>query len=259
MKIILTKFAKARHFDASAAGTVITDYTPDEFESELNSFVANKEHESILPGYKPFCKLLFIRNWTAALAGTMEITPQNEKYLKSGYKARRDGELPVLSRWFEDVKPPRAKFLCIVLYSAAQLKKENTIIDGDYGIVGILGQMENREEPMQPITMLRNELGVKHGGSGAKIDQDGYEKSVEFWQKHATVKVKPDRYVLFDANMDRLKTAHDGELFKQFVAVYSDSILVRWNSQGRTEQWDGSQWKRRMKLRRPADIARVID
>ena len=61
-------------------------------------------------------------------------------------------------------------------------------IDGDYGIVAILAQMSNREEPMTPMTMIRNALGITEGGSGVPIDREAYQKSVDFWSKHAVIR-----------------------------------------------------------------------
>jgi hypothetical protein len=54
--------------------------------------------------------------------------------------------------------------------------------------VAILAQMSSKEEPMKPIAMMRNALGIEEGGSGVPIDRDAYKKSVEFWSKNATVK-----------------------------------------------------------------------
>ena len=52
-------------------------------------------------GYAPFCKHLFIENFTDAISCYVEILPDNEKFLKSGYEARRENELAVLARWFD--------------------------------------------------------------------------------------------------------------------------------------------------------------
>ena len=41
---------------------------------------------------------------------------------------------------------------------------------------------------MQPITAMRNSLGKEYGGSGVPMDFDAYKRSVDFWEKHATLK-----------------------------------------------------------------------
>lgn len=189
MHIVLTQFAIDRHFDPEKAGTTITDHTPDEFEREINAgrcaCIELWRH-----GYAPFCELAFTYNRTDARTGTLPITPENKQFLKSGYQSRKSSELPVLTRWFEDVlNVPRAKYLCLVLYSQEQLAKEGTDIDANFGIVAILGQLHDKEEPMTPMTAMRNALGVGEGGSGVAIDREAYMRSVEFWDTHAVVKV----------------------------------------------------------------------
>ena len=51
-------------------------------------------------------------------------------------------------------------------------------------------QNEDYETPMQPITMIRNELGLSHGGSGHPIERKAYAASVEFWRANATFRKK---------------------------------------------------------------------
>ena len=36
--------------------------------------------------------------------------------------------------------------------------------------------------------MMRNALGTEYGGSGVPLIEEEYKKSVEFWEKHATIK-----------------------------------------------------------------------
>lgn len=72
-----------------------------------------------------------------------------------------------------------------ILYDRAQLAKEGTVIDADWGIVGCLYTMTPDEIPMVPITMLRNALGVEEGGSSVAIDRAAYARAVEFWSRHA--------------------------------------------------------------------------
>ena len=52
-------------------------------------------------GYAPFCKHIFVKNFTETLPTFIKILPENEQYLKSGYTARRPNELAVLNRWFD--------------------------------------------------------------------------------------------------------------------------------------------------------------
>jgi hypothetical protein len=91
----------------------------------------------------------------------------------------------VLVRWFEGVDPPVANYLLPILYSRAQLAKEGSPIDADWGVVGCLYTAQPEEIPMVPITMLRNALGVAEGGSGVPLDRKAYRRAVAFWEAHA--------------------------------------------------------------------------
>ncbi len=181
MNIALTDFARPRLFPRTPRPNTIRDITPAEFERHLN------EHAplAVLPGYAPFCVLHVHRNWTTTRRLTVPVTDANRHLLRSGYEARNERELPVLVRWFEGVEPPVANYLVPILYDRAQLAKEGTAIDADWGIVGCLYTSEPAEIPMAPITMMRNALGVAEGGSGVPLDAAAYRRSVEFWSANA--------------------------------------------------------------------------
>jgi hypothetical protein len=201
--IKVTDFGK-RHFEPKFGGTKIKDMSPEEFEvwviAELENFNNNYQSDidCILPGYADFCKLVCIRNTTSARTGSLPITIENYQYLRSGFYSRTTDELPVMDRWFElPLSAPTAKYLMIVLYSKEQIlkelsessyKDESLHFDADWGVVAILGQMHSGEEPMKPITMMRNALGISEGGSGVPLDRERYAKSVDFWSNNATVK-----------------------------------------------------------------------
>lgn len=177
MIVKITDFG-ARHFDPKFGGTKVLNYSVAKFEEEINSYLnwiedfdkLNKNDVyrggvKIIDGYAPFCKLIAIPNFTDARVGSMPITLENYQYIRSGYSARRDEELPVFSRWLElPLGKPKAEWLILILYSKEQIDKEskdNTTcefvpFDADWGIVAILGQSHPNEEPMKPETMLRN-------------------------------------------------------------------------------------------------------
>jgi hypothetical protein len=196
----ITDFAK-RHFDSKFGGTKILDSTPEDFERILSLSISalnllpttDYSTERIIPGYADFCKLVVLKNFTDARTGTLPITLDNYQYLRTGFSARTESELPVMDRWFDlPLSTPKAKYLVVVLYSKEQLDKERKEGEeefiGDWGAVAILGQMSSNEEPMKPITMMRNALGIEEGGSGVPIDREAYKKAVEFWSNNATVR-----------------------------------------------------------------------
>jgi len=213
-KIKITDFA-LRHFDRDFGGTKILSITPEQFEEKVNLNMADlsmmfrkidnhspqvkfsesprgeKMELKLMDGYAPFCKLLAIRNFTDAKVGSLPLTLERCQYIRTGYSARKDSELPVMSRWLElPIGKPRAKWLILVLYDKAQIDKEakEDSFDAEWGAVAILGQSHSNEEPMKPETMLRNALGVEEGGSGVPLDKEQYLKSVNFWTSNLTVK-----------------------------------------------------------------------
>ena len=189
MRIAMTDFAQ-RNWEPRASGTQVLGLTPE-------ALVARCEAQGgpLIDGYAPFCKHLFLPNDTPTRCGFAPITDENRHRLRSGYRARREGEMAVLERWFEDVDAPIARWLDVILYSHEQLVKEaadypdeQSIPDCDWGVVSIIGVLEPVEPPMPPITQWRNALGRAEGGSGAPIDAASYAAAVDFWERHAAVK-----------------------------------------------------------------------
>lgn len=181
MTIQLTDFATTRLFPRQSRRNSIQNCSAEAFQRHLNEHPPLK----VLDGYAPFCKLHVHANWTSTRLNAIPITAANRHQLHSAYEARSSAELPVLVRWFEDIDPPVADYLIVILYSRAQLEKEGQPLDADWGVVGCLYTAEPEEIPMAPITMMRNALGVEDGGSGVPIDRKAYRHSVEFWQQHA--------------------------------------------------------------------------
>jgi hypothetical protein len=181
MRVVLTEFARPRLFPREPRANTIQDVTAAQFQAHLNAHAPLQ----VLDGYAPFCKLHVHRNWTSTRCLAVPVTDDNRHLLRSGYEARSRDELPVLVRWFEGLQPPVANFLIPILYSRAQLAKEGSPIDADWGVVGCMYTMEPEETPMAPITLMRNALGVDEGGSGVALDRAAYLRSVEFWRTHA--------------------------------------------------------------------------
>ncbi len=192
MKIAMTRFAE-RLWDEAAGRKKITGVTPAALVGLCNAAVA--DGAPLAGGYAPFCKHLFLENTTETTCSFAPVTDENRGLMKCGYEARREGELPVLERWFEGVAAPRAEYLDIILYSRRQLELEaaegpdrHDLPDCDWGIVGVIGTLEAAEPPMPPITQMRNALGRSEGGSGVPIDREAYARAVEFWSRHAPVR-----------------------------------------------------------------------
>lgn len=248
MKIRITDFAKRRHFKGKS-GTQIRSLETSAVEDMINMYynaVQSATHPTVLDeeftkgieylnyrlldGYADFCKLLIVPNFTDARTGTAELTNENYQWLRDGFNARSEFELPVPTRALHLPMPAeKAKYLVFVLYTNEHLIKEHAAVkeqefklanekrvkegkeplteeaykslmtidglkyefDGDteveWGVVSIMGQMVNVEEPMQPITMIRNHMGMEFGGSGEPLNRDAYLRSVAFWENHAII------------------------------------------------------------------------
>ncbi len=85
-----------------------------------------------------------------------------------------------------------------MLYSREQLLKEfkpkeegqEFYFDDsvEWGIVSIMGTMEPKPDPLVPVTIMRNALGIEEGGNGETLNKETYLESVEFWKKYILVK-----------------------------------------------------------------------
>ena len=75
LKFVLDDFA-ARQFDKAKAGLSFIDYDKKDFATKI---------QAIWDGYAPFCKHVFVNNFTTAIPTFIAITDENAKYLKSGY------------------------------------------------------------------------------------------------------------------------------------------------------------------------------
>jgi len=180
-----------------SSGTI--PYDVKAFEAKCNEYVKEKlaKNESFLvDGYAPFCKHIFIENFTDAKPTYIELTPEIEPLVKTAYVARTPEELPVLNRFVPAKSVPnvqKAKYLDLILYSREQIIEENKAMGKEatdtapWGIVSVKAQDHPYETPMQPITMMRNALGKDQGGSGVPLEADKYRQSVEFWSKHVSL------------------------------------------------------------------------
>lgn len=181
--------------DPKYLGTQIK-FDKQEFEKKINEIYQERNKE-LVDGYAPFCKHLFVEDFTKTRANVVQVTQANSRLLESAYEARAEHELPVLVRWFpsHSVTPNLAKYLDIILYSREQIRKENAATgqpdngsDAPWGIISVKAQEVDHELPMTPITVMRNALGKEEGGSGVPLDREQYLASVEYWKNHAVVK-----------------------------------------------------------------------
>lgn len=124
----------------------------DEFIKLLSKYDFDKEAQD---GFAPFVKLLEVHAEDLGLfLGTFREAKDGEGIV-TRMEARRDGENPVPVKYIlGDKEPPEAAR--IVFYSHAQLEadKEKVTEGSDWEAVSI--NMGPADEPIQPVTMLRN-------------------------------------------------------------------------------------------------------
>ena len=115
-------------FEEKEDGTpAAIEFEKEEFTQIINQHYIEKGTACLSPGYAPFCKHIFIENFTPAVQATAKITDENRGNLLSAYEARRENELAVLVRWFpkELIPATVSKYLDVILYSYAQVQAEN--------------------------------------------------------------------------------------------------------------------------------------
>ncbi|KAI7835743.1 hypothetical protein COHA_010360 [Chlorella ohadii] len=194
----LDNFALRQWDDPNFAGTRLA-VDKREFVERIQA-AHSQEGRPLVDGYAPFCKHIFVPNWTGAPVSALPITKDNQHLVQSGYTRRRPEELAVLTRWFPagSVQPHEAAWLDVILYSREQLGKEyeamptkegagQQLPDAPWGIISIKAQDEDFETPMQPITMMRNALGREEGGSGVPLEREKYEAATAYWESHAAI------------------------------------------------------------------------
>ena len=183
-----------RQWDSTKSNCINISKT-DFLDNVEQYYQANKT--SLTDGYAPFCKHIFMPNFTNLKASCLKITDENKHLIQTDYITRSEGELPVLVRYFPSSmieQVPIAEYIDVILYSREQIRAENKAMNmpenpetAPWGIISVKAQSIDHEIPMQPITMLRNALGKEEGGSGVKLDREKYIQSVNFWKDHVPI------------------------------------------------------------------------
>jgi hypothetical protein len=193
-----------RQFSQNFSGTKVPLELKDnllEVTNRLYDLTSNiGSPAKILPSAWDFCKYLVIPNDFNIKCAVREITLDIYPYIRTDYSQRTPDELAILTRYVQ--LPPgfpmqEAKYIVFVLYSKEQLEKEFKPKEGqefyfddsvEWGVVSIMGTMEAKPDPLVPITIMRNALGIEEGGNGETLNKESYNESVDFWKKYILVK-----------------------------------------------------------------------
>jgi len=144
-------------------------------------------------GYRDGVKLLPLsfEQYSPFMSAVVEMN--NKMDIKYEWKARREGEEKVLKRVVYGKCVP-AKFVDIVLYHKSVLIEDKEYIELDkdnyWEVISINCRLTEKEHPIPPMTMARNQLTGKEGGKGgskANYSGDEFAESIRFWNNHVLV------------------------------------------------------------------------
>lgn len=189
-----------RQFSQNFSGTKVNLEIKDELLERINNFYEIGKNTMLNSDWS-FCKYLVLPNEFGVKCAVREITLDIYPYIRTDYSQRTPEELPILTRFVQlppGFKSQEANYIILVLYSKRQLEKEfkpkeegqEFYFDDsvEWGIVSIMGTVLPHPDPLVPITIMRNALGVEEGGNGETLNRKVYNESVEFWSKHILVK-----------------------------------------------------------------------
>lgn len=190
-----------RQFSQNFSGTKVNPEVKEELLEVINDAYEYASTETMLNSEWDFCKYLVLPNEFGVKCAVREITLDIYPYIRTDYSQRTPEELAILTRYVQlppGFKSAEANYIVLVLYSKEQLQKEfkpkeegqEFYFDDsvEWGIVSIMGTMEPKPDPLVPITIMRNSLGVEEGGNGETLNRKVYNESVEFWSKYILVK-----------------------------------------------------------------------
>lgn len=190
-----------RQFSQNFSGTKVNLEIKDELLEVINDTYDYASTETMLDSEWGFCKYLVLPNEFGVKCAVRPITLDIYPYIRTDYSQRTPEELAVLTRYVQlppGFKSAEANYIVLVLYSKEQLQKEfkpkeegqEFYFDDnvEWGIVSIMGTVLPHPDPLVPITIMRNSLGVEEGGNGESLNRKVYNESVEFWSKHILVK-----------------------------------------------------------------------
>jgi len=120
-------------------------------------------------------------------ASLVQVTPETP--LQAQFKPRVEGELPFIQISAPGAQKMPAKRVDIIVYSHDCLAKDGDAPEprqADHYIVSINAATSEADEPMHPMTMTRNFLGLK-GGTQPTVPYTAEEfaQAILFWSTHA--------------------------------------------------------------------------
>lgn len=134
-------------------------------------------------GYMPGVKLVPVPA-EGFYAGVVALTP--EMPLQAVFAARREGEEPYVEiRASAAAKQPAAA-VDVVIYSHDVLAKDgDDSSEAPWEVISINARLDEQPEPLSPVAMARNFLGLPGGSTGAEYTAEDFARSIVYWSQHA--------------------------------------------------------------------------
>jgi len=134
-------------------------------------------------GYMPGVKLVPVPA-AGFYAGVVALTA--EMPLQAVFAARREGEEPYIEvRAAAAAKQPAAA-VDIVIYSHEVLAKDgDASSDAPWEVISINARLDADPEPLTPMAMARNFLGLAGGSEGASYTAEEFARAIIYWNQHA--------------------------------------------------------------------------
>jgi hypothetical protein len=123
-------------------------------------------------------------------AGVVALTPKTP--LQAVYAARCEDEAPFVEvRASATAKQP-ARAVDVVIYSHDVLAADgDASTDAPWEIISINARLDEEPEPLSPMAMARNFLGLP-GGSKAEYTAEDFARSIVYWSQHAMCAAEKD-------------------------------------------------------------------
>jgi hypothetical protein len=135
------------------------------------------------PGYMDGVKLVPVPA-DGFYAGVVALTAETP--LQAVYAARREGEEPYVEiRASAAAKQPAAA-VDIVIYSHDVLAADgDASSDAPWEVISVNAKLTEGDEPLSPMAMARNFLGLPGGSQGAEYTAEDFAKAIVYWSQHA--------------------------------------------------------------------------
>jgi len=179
-------FCLSNTFDPARSGTTITGINAEDFMTQINQRASLELGTvEISDEYPDICRHFFVKNdFTTTLQGVVKVsdgTPVVSEMVTRG--GQEDIEEAYEAHWVEakSVEVPKAEFLDVILYSREHLRDEGIVIEGDWGVVTVLGVPTCEQTPPKRSTIERNSAGVDGGGNGKVVTAAQLSESDAYW------------------------------------------------------------------------------